>query len=50
MLVRLTDGWQEVAGAARRRRRWLAAPVRALLGADGRGRRLMQANIKFNGA
>jgi len=50
MLVRLTDGWQEVlerrasAGAA------FEAPVRALLGEMAAAAVLMQANIKFDGA
>ncbi|HYR24927.1 MAG TPA: Hsp33 family molecular chaperone HslO [Aquabacterium sp.] len=49
MLVRLTDGWQEVL-----RRREAAgafdAPLRRLLGEMTAAGVLMQANIKFNGA
>ncbi len=50
MLVRLTDGWQEV---LRRRDEADAAfpqPVRQLLGEMAAAGVLMQANIKFNGA
>jgi molecular chaperone Hsp33 len=49
MLVRLTDGWQEV---LRRRPGDAAYPpeVRALLGEMAAAGVLMQANIKFNGA
>ena len=49
MLVRLTDGWQEV---LRRRatRGATPAPVRRLLGEMAAAATLMQANIKFNGA
>ena len=54
MLVRLTDGWQEVL----KRRQGQGAnatgpfpePVRALLGEMAAAGVLMQANIKFNGA
>ena len=49
MLVRLTDGWQEVL----RRRQTIGehpAEVRALLGEMSAAAVLMQANIKFNGA
>jgi molecular chaperone Hsp33 len=49
MLVRLTDGWQEVL----RRREPVGAypaPVRRLLGEMSAAATLMQANIKFNGA
>jgi len=50
LLVRLTDGWQEVL-----RRRAAAgdefpAPVRALMGEMAAAGVLMQANIKFNGS
>jgi molecular chaperone Hsp33 len=49
MLVRLTDGWQEV---LRRRADGdtFEAPVRKLLGEMSAAGVLMQANIKFNGA
>ncbi len=50
MVVRLTDGWQEV---LRRRQAGDAAwpqPVRALMGEMAAAGALMQANIKFNGA
>jgi molecular chaperone Hsp33 len=49
MLVRLTDGWQEVL----RRRRAVGGhpqPVRRLLGEMTAAATLMQASIKFNGA
>jgi molecular chaperone Hsp33 len=49
MLVRLSDGWQEVL----RRRQTIGehpAEVRALLGEMSAAAVLMQANIKFNGA
>jgi len=49
MLVRLTDGWQEVL----RRRKTVGefpAEVRALLGEMAAAGVLMQGNIKFNGA
>lgn len=49
MLVRLTDGWQEVL----RRRQGIGehpAEVRVLLGEMAAAGVLMQANIKFNGA
>jgi molecular chaperone Hsp33 len=49
MLVRLTDGWQEVL----KRRETLGAfpvPVRHLLGEMAAAGALMQANIKFDGA
>lgn len=49
MLVRLTDGWQEVL----RRRQGIGeypGPVRAMLGEMAAAGVLMQANIKFNGA
>lgn len=50
LIVRLTDGWQELL-----RRRDLAndafpAPVRALMGEMAAAGVLMQSNIKFNGA
>ncbi len=45
MLVRLTDGWQEL-----QRRRSHAPEVRTLLGEMAAAGVLMQANIKFNGA
>ena len=49
MLVRLTDGWQEVL-----RRRESAgpfeAPLRRLLGEMSAAGVLLQSNIKFNGA
>ena len=51
MLVRLTDAWQEVLGAATDRRPApIPPPVRALLGEMAAAGVLMQANIKFNGA
>lgn len=49
MLVRLTDGWQEVL----RRRQSIGehpAPVRAMLGEMTAAGVLMQANIEFNGS
>jgi molecular chaperone Hsp33 len=49
MLVRLTDGWQELL----RRRETVGAfapPVRALLGEMAAAGTLMQSNIKFDGA
>ena len=49
MLVRLTDGWQEV--LQRREEAGAFAPeVRSLLGEMAAAATLMQANIKFNGS
>ena len=50
MLVRLTDGWQEVLRRRADSDAAFAAPVRALLGEMAAAGVLMQANIKFNGA
>ncbi|MBP7132600.1 MAG: Hsp33 family molecular chaperone HslO, partial [Aquabacterium sp.] len=49
MLVRLTDGWQEV---LRRREATgpFEAPLRRLLGEMSAAGVLLQSNIKFNGA
>ena len=49
MLVRLTDGWQEVL-ARRAAAGGYPPPVRNLLGEMAAAGVLMQANIKFNGA
>lgn len=49
MLVRLTDGWQEVL-IRRASTGKFPAPVRALIGEMAAAAVLMQANIKFNGA
>jgi molecular chaperone Hsp33 len=50
MLVRLTDGWQEVLARRDAAGTPFPAPVRALLGQMAAAAVLMQANIKFSGA
>ena len=50
MLVRLTDGWQDVLGRRAKADEPFAQPVRGLLGEMAAAAVLMQANIKFNGA
>jgi len=50
MLVRLTDGWQEVLQRRAKAHHDFAPPVRALLGELAAAATLMQANIKFDGA
>lgn len=50
MLVRLTDGWQEVLRRREGSEEPFEAPVRNLLGEMAAAATLMQANIKFNGA
>jgi len=50
MLVRLTDGWQDVLARRAKADEPFAAPVRNLLGEMAAAAVLMQANIKFNGA
>ena len=50
MLVRLTDGWQDVLKRRAKADEPFGAPVRALLGEMAAAAVLMQANIKFNGA
>ena len=50
MLVRLTDGWQEVLARRASAHEAFAEPVRTLLGEMAAAAVLMQANIKFNGA
>jgi molecular chaperone Hsp33 len=50
MLVRLTDGWQEVLTRRADAADAFPAPVRALLGEMAAAGVLMQAGIKFNGA
>jgi molecular chaperone Hsp33 len=50
MLVRLTDGWQEVLARRTAPEQHYAEPVRALLGEMAAAAVLMQANIKFNGS
>ncbi len=50
MLVRLTEGWQEVLARRVQAAEPFAAPVRVLLGEMAAAGVLMQANIKFNGA
>ncbi len=50
MLVRLTDGWQEVLKRRTDAGTSFDAPVRHLLGEMAAAGALMQANIKFNGA
>ncbi len=50
MLVRLTEGWQEVLQRRRDAGTEYPAPVRALLGEMAAAGVLMQSNIKFNGA
>jgi molecular chaperone Hsp33 len=50
MLVRLTDGWQELLRRRADANDAFAAPVRMLMGEMAAAAALMQANIKFNGA
>jgi molecular chaperone Hsp33 len=50
MLVRLTDGWQEVQRRRDAGTEPFEAPVRELVGQMAAAGALMQANIKFNGA
>ena len=50
MLVRLTDGWQEVLARRVQAGTPFPQPVRTLLGQMAAAAVLMQANIKFNGA
>ncbi len=50
MLVRLTDGWQEVLQRREKSGTAFDAPVRQLLGEMAAAGALMQSNIKFNGA
>ncbi len=50
MLVRLTDGWQEVLARRATASDAFPAPVRALLGEMAAAGVLMQANIQFDGA
>ncbi len=50
MLVRLTDGWQEVLQRRDKAGTAFDAPVRHLLGEMAAAGVLMQSNIKFNGA
>ena len=50
MLVRLTDGWQEVLRRRQQADTSFPQPVRRLLGEMAAAGVLMQANIKFNGA
>ena len=50
MLVRLTEGWQELLARRAAASEVFAPPVRALLGEMAAAALLMQANIKFNGA
>ena len=50
MLVRLTDGWQEVLARRAGADEAFEAPVRVLLGEMAAAAVLMQANIKFDGA
>ena len=50
MLVRLTDGWQEVLRRREGSDDPYEAPVRTLLGEMAAASVLMQANIKFNGS
>ena len=50
MLVRLTDGWQEVLQRREKAGSAFAMPVRQLLGEMAAAGVLMQSNIKFNGA
>jgi molecular chaperone Hsp33 len=50
MLVRLTDGWQEVLARRAEAADSFPPPVRALLGEMAAAGVLMQANIRFNGA
>ena len=50
MLVRLTDGWQELLARRATAHDAFPEPVRVLLGEMAAAAVLMQANIKFNGA
>jgi len=50
MLVRLTDGWQEVLRRREKANDVFPQPVRSLMGEMAAAAALMQANIKFNGA
>ena len=50
MLVRLTDGWQEVLRRRAKADDVFPEPVRVLMGEMAAAGALMQANIKFNGA
>jgi molecular chaperone Hsp33 len=50
MLVRLTDGWQELLRRRADANDAFAVPVRVLMGEMAAAAALMQANIKFNGA
>jgi molecular chaperone Hsp33 len=50
MLVRLTDGWQEVLARRAAAEQTYARPVRELLGEMAAAAVLMQANIKFDGS
>lgn len=50
MLVRLTDGWQEVLARRSAANDAFPAPVRALLGEMAAAGVLMQGNIQFDGA
>jgi molecular chaperone Hsp33 len=50
MLVRLTDGWQEVLARRVQSGDAFPAPVRALLGEMAAAGVLMQANLQFDGA
>jgi molecular chaperone Hsp33 len=50
MLVRLTEGWQEVLRRRAEADDAFPPPVRTLLGEMAAAAALMQANIKFNGA
>jgi molecular chaperone Hsp33 len=50
MLVRLTDGWQEILARRRQSGDEFPAPVRALLGEMAAAGVLMQSNLRFNGA
>jgi molecular chaperone Hsp33 len=50
MLVRLTEGWQEVLHRREQADDAFPAPVRKLLGEMAAAATLMQANIKFNGS
>ena len=50
MLVRLTDGWQEVLARRVAADAVFPTPVRVLLGEMAAAAVLMQANIKFNGS
>lgn len=50
MLVRLTDGWQEVVKRRAESGEAFAAPVRSLMGEMAAASVLMQSNIRFDGA